>query len=80
MVVERVEQGTIDEVGRPNHGCGPDKEATGKTCHAIASAKRCDSKEKLEGKAKLLFVENLLCEKNISRVQSTATICSLLNC
>lgn len=77
MVVERVKQGAIDQVGGPDHGGWPDQEATGQTSQSVASAECSDAKQDLESPAKLLAVEDLLGKKHISCIKNAATIRSL---
>lgn len=77
VVVQAVEHGAVDEVGRPDHGSWPDQEATGETGKAISGAERSDAKEELESPAKGLVVEEALGQENISSIQRTTTICGL---
>jgi hypothetical protein len=62
MIMQGIEKRAVDQVGGPNHGCRPDKEATGKSSHSIASAECCNAKEKLKPKTKFLLVEDFLRE------------------
>ncbi len=74
MVVERVEQGAVDQIRGPDHSCRPNQEAPGQAGQAIASAERGDAEEKLERDAEVLTVKDLLRDKNIRRIQNSAAI------
>jgi hypothetical protein len=74
MIVQCVEKGAVDQVGRPDHGCRPDQKTSRKTGESVPSAECRDAQQHLPAPAKVLTVESLLSYYNISCVQGTAAI------
>lgn len=72
VVMKGVHQGRVGKRRWPYHGTGPDQETANYTCHSKPKALGSDDQEHLESPAKGLFVEDLLCQKNISGIRDTA--------
>lgn len=77
VIVQAVEEGDVDQVGGPDHGGGPDQEATSQASQAVSSTKRGDAKQKLECPAEILLVPQTLSQENIGGIQYTTTVGSL---
>lgn len=72
-----VKEGAVDEISRPDHGCGPHKESPGKTSKTVAGAQCRDAKQDLESPPKMLPIKLFLCYYHIGSIKRTTTVCGL---
>ena len=77
MVVEGVEEGTVDKVGRPDHGGGPNEEASGEAGKAVAGAESRDTQENLPCPSERLLIPHLLGDNDVGSVKGTTAVCGL---
>lgn len=75
--MQAVEESDVDQVGGPDHGGGPDQEATSQASQAVSGTQRGDAKKKLECPAEILLVEETLSQEDVGGIQYTTTIGSL---
>ena len=68
MVVEGVHDGGGDEGRGPNHGSGPDEEATADTSETETHSLSGEGEEKLETPVEELLVEDLLGQENVDGI------------
>lgn len=69
VVVEGVEERGVDQVGGPDHGCGPYQELAEQASETVAEHLRGKGEEKLEPPAKVVAVETLHGNDGVGRIR-----------